>query len=118
PRQQVNTVTAWVDGSIVYGSDATRAAALRTLSGGKLSTSNDNLNLLPSNTAGLANANDTHQTPDDQLFLAGDVRANENIELTSLHVLFVREHNRIAADIASNNPGLSDESIYQQARQH
>ena len=116
PRQQVNTITAWVDGSMVYGSDATRAAALRTFSGGKLSTSDGNL--LPSNTAGLANANDTHQTPDNQLFLAGDVRANENVELTSLHVLFVREHNRIADDIARRNPTLSDEAIYQQARLH
>ncbi|MCX7421052.1 MAG: SpaA isopeptide-forming pilin-related protein [Planctomycetia bacterium] len=114
PRQQVNIITAWVDGSMVYGSDATRAAALRTFSGGMLKTSDGNL--LPSNTAGLANANDTHQTPDDQLFLAGDVRANENIELTSLHVLFVREHNRIAEDIASHNPSLSDEAVYQQAR--
>jgi hypothetical protein len=75
-------------------------------------------NLLPSNTAGFANANDSHQTPDDQLFLAGDVRANENIELTSLQVLFVREHNRIAADIAQHNPSLNDEAIYQQARIH
>ncbi len=115
PRQQVNTITAWVDGSMVYGSDATRAAALRSFTGGKLLTSD--ANLLPSNTAGLANANDSHQTPDDQLFLAGDVRANENVELTSLHVLFVREHNRIADDIARRNPSLSDEAIYQQARQ-
>ena len=30
PAQQVNTITAYLDGSMVYGSDATRAAALRT----------------------------------------------------------------------------------------
>ena len=45
-------------------------------------------------------ANDAHLVPDDQLFAAGDVRANENIELTSLQTLFVREHNRIADAIA------------------
>src|SRR5262249_19442825 len=49
-------------------------------------------------------------------FLAGDVRANENIELTSMHTLFVREHNRLADEIAAANPGLSDEEIYQRAR--
>ena len=115
PRQQVNSITAWVDGSQIYGSDATRAAALRSFSGGKLKTSSGDL--LPFNTAGLANANDAHVVPNSQLFLAGDVRANENPELTALQTLFVREHNRLADTIAKANPGLSDEAIYQQARQ-
>ncbi len=114
PRQQVNNITAWLDGSMVYGSDAARAAALRTFSGGHLKTSAGNL--LPFNTAGLANANDAHLVPDNQLFLAGDVRANENTELTSLQTLFVREHNRLADLIAKANPNWNDEQIYQKAR--
>src|SRR5919202_4438537 len=61
-------------------------------------------------------ANDAHLVPNDQLFAAGDVRANENIELTSLHTLFVREHNRIADAISRANPGLDDETVYQMAR--
>lgn len=114
PRQQPNVITAWIDASQVYGSDPTRAAALRTFVGGKLKTSAGNL--LPFNTAGLPNANDAHIVPDDQLFLAGDVRANENIELSAMHTLFMREHNRLADQIAAANPGLSDEEIYQRAR--
>jgi len=114
PRQQTNTITAFVDGSQVYGSDAARAAALRTLSSGKLKTSAGNM--MPFNIAGLPNANDAHVVADSRLFLAGDVRANENVELTSLQTLFVREHNRQAAAIAANNASLSDEQIYQQAR--
>ncbi len=114
PRQQVNSLTSFLDGSVVYGSDAVRAAALRTFNGGQLKVSEGDL--LPANTDGLPNANDTHQTPDDQLFLAGDVRANENIELTSLQTLFVREHNRLAGQIAAANPTFTDEQIYQQAR--
>src|SRR5205085_3201288 len=93
PRQQLNDITAFLDGSMVYGSDATRAAALRTFSGGKLKTSAGNL--LPFNTAGLNNA--TLGGPASAYFLAGDVRANENIELTAIQTLFVREHNRLAA---------------------
>lgn len=114
PRQQVNSITSYLDGSMVYGSDATRAAALRTFVGGQLKAGANNL--LPANTGGLPNANDTHQTADNQLFLAGDVRANENVELTSLQTLFMREHNRLATQIAASNPTFTDEQIYQQAR--
>jgi peroxidase len=53
---------------------------------------------------------------DTQLFLAGDVRSNENIELTSMHTLFIREHNRLAEQIAAETPALTDEAIYQRAR--
>lgn len=31
--------------------------------------------------------------------VSGDVRANENSELTCIHLLFAREHNRIAAQL-------------------
>ena len=100
PRQQINQITAFIDGSMVYGSDEATANSLRTFSGGMLKTSDGNLP--PTDAAGN--------------FVAGDVRANENVELTSMHTLFIREHNRWAARIAANNPGLSDEQIYQRAR--
>jgi hypothetical protein len=114
PRQQTNAITAFIDGSQVYGSDAARAAALRTFSGGLLRTSSGGL--LPFNTGGLANANDAHRVADTALFLGGDVRANENPELLSLHTLFLREHNRIAAEAAARSPALTDEQLYQHAR--
>lgn len=115
PRQQPNAITAFIDGSVVYGADPTRAAALRTFSGGKLLTSAGDL--LPFNTAGLPNANDAHIFPNSQLFLAGDVRANENSELSAIQTLFVREHNRLANLMAQADPTLTDEQIYQRARQ-
>lgn len=117
PREQVNSITAWLDGSMIYGSDATTAAALRTFSGGLLKTSDgdllplNNSQDLPDGTLEMANAG-----PNDSLFAAGDVRANENIELTSLQTLFVREHNRVAKQIALDHPEYDDEAIYQHAR--
>ncbi len=101
PREQINEITAYIDGSNVYGSDEERAEALRTLDGtGKLNTSiGDNGEiLLPFNTAGLEN-DDPFGRPANQLFLAGDIRANEQVGLTATHTLFVREHNRLAEDI-------------------
>ncbi len=108
-RQQINQITAWVDGSNVYGSDIARALELRTLSGGRLKTSAGNL--LPFNVNGFPNAGGTSAS----LFLAGDVRANEQNGLTAVHTLFVREHNRWA-NLFAQNPFLSDDLVYQLAR--
>ena len=111
PRQQMNQITGWIDGSNVYGSDQTRADALRTLDGtGKLKTSPGNL--LPFNTGGLPNAGGTGP----QLFLAGDVRANEQVGLTAIHTVFVREHNRIADVLSAHYPSMSGDDIYNESR--
>jgi hypothetical protein len=137
PRQQVNAVTSYLDLSQVYGSTNVVADALRTHSGGLLKTSPGNL--LPFNSTAinpltnepyftqaqldaLNMANDAHQVTDDKLFAAGDRRANENVELMSLTTLFVRNHNRIAAQLAQQNPAnfgftsWTDENLYQEAR--
>lgn len=110
PRQQVNQITAWIDGSNVYGSDETRAAWLRTMVGGRLKTSAGDL--MPFNDGTIAN--DPDMSPD--LFVGGDVRANEQVGLTVMHTLFLREHNRLADEIAAEHPSWSDEQIYQLAR--
>ena len=111
-REQVNRITAYIDGSSVYGSDAERAAYLRTFSGGQLKTTSavNGEIILPMNRAvdPLPNANPplvpgaTPPSP-EELFVAGDVRANEQIGLTAVHTLFVREHNRIAAELGGRS---------------
>jgi hypothetical protein len=101
PRQQINSITAFIDGSQVYGSDSATAAALRTFSGGKLRTSEGNLLPLDG---------------DSPFFKAGDIRVNENPALQAMQTLFLREHNRLAEQIGASQPNLSDEEIYQQAR--
>lgn len=111
PRQQINVITAYIDASNVYGSDPVRAATLRSNDGsGRLRTSAGDL--LPFNTTGLPNAGGE----EPELFLAGDVRANEQAGLAVMHTLFVREHNRLATEIALENPGLSGDEIYEWAR--
>jgi hypothetical protein len=145
PRQQINVNTSYLDLSQVYGSTQAVALALRTGSGGMLKTSPgaDGIvgtadDLLPYNNATyfsptafdsdpnqlaeLNMANDAHLVPNDQLFAAGDVRANENVELMALQTLLVRNHNRIAGELAQMDPtqfGFSswtDDNLYQEAR--
>jgi peroxidase len=112
-REQINSITSYIDASNVYGSDATRAAALRTFSGGKLVTTAGGL--LPGyNTAGFEN--DDPLGEGSALFLAGDVRANEQVGLTATHALFLREHNRLTDVLHAQNPALGDEQLYQAAR--
>lgn len=111
PRQQINQITAFLDGSVVYGADIERANALRLFDGGKLKTSDDDL--LPYNEGGLfPNAGG----PSDRLFLAGDIRANENVLLSSMQTIWVREHNRLTDEIAADHPELTEEELYQHAR--
>ncbi len=123
PRQQVNAVTSFLDLSQVYGSNATVADALRTHVGGQLKTSPGNL--LPFNNttyftvaqlAALNMANDAGAVPNNELFATGDVRGNENLELTALQTLFVRNHNRLAAALQKEHPTWTDEQLYQEAR--
>ncbi len=111
-RQQVNEITAYIDASMVYGSDPDRALALRTLDGtGQLKVSPGRL--LPFNVDGFPNA------PDDNnpsFFLAGDVRANEQVGMTAMHTLFVREHNYWAKHFKRQSPHLDGDELYQWAR--
>lgn len=112
-RQQKSALTAWIDASQVYGSDATRAAALRANDGtGRLKVStSDHGDLLPLNTDGLDNA-----PPGPTFFVTGDVRVNEQVGLIAIHTLFLREHNWWADLYRSANAEAEDEEIYQFAR--
>ena len=115
-RQQVNTATAFIDASQVYGSDPTRAAWLRTFSGGKLKTRETPAGvLLPLNDGTQANDNPVG-LPATSLVVAGDRRANEQPGLTVLHTAFLREHNRQADRLAQLHPRWDDERLYQEAR--
>jgi len=130
PREQINTVSSYIDGWAVYGGTDDRLEWLRegTIDG---DITNNNARLLTRTVDGqqyLPNAltrGDASTAPvmdiegllvsdPDSRAIAGDVRANENIALTSLQTLFVREHNRIVDELSPF--GLTEEQKFQVAR--
>jgi hypothetical protein len=115
-RQQLNTITSYLDASMVYGSDAARATWLR-----------EGASLLLSSNGFLPRADargNTATAPPMDLFgaqvatpgravVAGDARANENIGLTAAQTIFAREHNRLVRRLPLS---LTAEVRYQIAR--
>lgn len=115
----VSQVTAFIDGSAIYGSDVNTARDLREFAGGRLKMQRtpDNRTLLPPST----NPNDGCNRETERLrgrycFAAGDARANENLHLTTMHLLWARQHNRIAEQLAKMNPEWDDETLYEETR--
>lgn len=98
PAVAINHVTGWLDGSMVYGSDATTMAGLRDANGYLRTSAGGNLPVA----AGV--------------FEAGDIRAQENPDLTALHALFVREHNRLVDQLKGDHPLWSGDQLFEQAR--
>ncbi len=125
PREQVNTVPSYLDGYALYGGSQQRLEWMRegpdkgepAAAGAKL--------LLPKKFLPLASARGNAATAPfmetegaltgepQNAVVAGDVRANENVQLTALTTMFAREHNRIVGELPSS---LSNEERFQIAR--
>ncbi|KAI4457432.1 oxidase/peroxidase [Holotrichia oblita] len=113
--QQMNKVTHFIDGSMIYGSNSKELRHLRTMEGGRLKMFDDyGRVLLP-----LTKKRDSCLTMEkgSACFDAGDFRVNQNPALVALHTLFLREHNRIADELWELNPYWSDEDIFWETRQ-
>jgi len=125
PRQAINTVNSYLDASAVYGSTPQRQEWLRSGPVDNNLANNAATLMMPNNYLPKATSRgDAATAPtmavDGRLLanpsnadIAGDVRANENIELTSIQTLFAREHNRIVSLLPAS---LSAEDRFQIAR--
>jgi hypothetical protein len=113
PREQINTISSFIDASNVYGNTAGRLDWLRSGSQDGNPFNNAATLLLSSRSylPRVTARGDASTAPPMDLMgalmgtptravVAGDVRANENIALTAIHTLFAREHNRIIAALA------------------
>jgi hypothetical protein len=126
PREQINTISSYISGWNVYGGTDERLEWLREGPvDGELSNNRARLLMTRDDHLPRASARgDAGRAPwmepmgrlaasPSKAAVAGDVRANENIALTSLHTLFAREHNRIVGRLPRS---LSQERKFQIAR--
>jgi Ca2+-binding RTX toxin-like protein len=102
PATAINTITGWLDGSQIYGSDAATAASLRTADGHMKMSAGQNLPIV--------------NTEQGNVFAAGDTRAQENPDLTALQVLFVREHNYQVDQLHKEHPNWNGDRLYEAAK--
>ena len=59
---------------------------------------------------------DAGSLPESAMFVTGDSRGNETIELTVLQTLFLDNHNRIANELHKEHPSWGDEQLFEEAR--
>ncbi|XP_053698672.1 myeloperoxidase [Sabethes cyaneus] len=119
PRQQLNQATAFIDGSVVYGSDDEKMTQLRSGTEGKLRmfTTPDSRELLPISTDKNDGCNEDEMNAIGKYcFESGDPRANENLHLTSMHLIWARHHNSLATELKKVNPDWDDEHLFQETR--
>lgn len=121
PREQLNQLTSYMDASQVYGYDDALARDLRDLT-----TDHGLLRegpIIPGHKPLLPYASgqfvDCRRNPIESTincFVAGDIRANEQVGLLAMHTIWLREHNRIARSLRDMNPQWNGEKLYQEAR--
>ncbi|KHJ87147.1 animal hem peroxidase, partial [Oesophagostomum dentatum] len=112
-RTQINQNSHFLDLSPVYGSGECEGASVRSFVNGSLKTFTLNGERLPPQ-----NKKDTNcQSKDPQFcFTAGDFRNSFHPALISLHVIYIKEHNRIAAQFKASNPDWNDQKVFEEAR--
>jgi len=88
PRQYENAITSFID------------ASLMRIEGGKLRMVDDMLEIAENG------------------FMTGDIRAAENVALSSLHTLFTREHNSQVDRLLAEDPTLNPDELFLLARVH
>ena len=115
-REQANLVTSFLDGSHIYGNDKNQASSLRLFQNGQLKHKfqSEKKELLPSSAdiSSCGSPNPSQQP----CFSTGSKWANLIPTTTSLHTLWLRQHNRIARKLKELNKYWDDERLYQESR--
>lgn len=120
PREQLNQVTSWIDGSFIYSTSEPWINTMRSFQNGTLLT--DATGKMPvRNSMRVPLFNNPvpqvmRMLSSERLFLLGDPRTNQNPAILTISILFFRWHNIVAARVQHQHPDWSDEDVFQRAR--
>nr|CAH7767536.1 unnamed protein product [Callosobruchus chinensis] len=117
-QKQITTATSYLDLSVIYGNDKKAADSIRLFKGGLLKTEMKHGQEFPKSLKHPTvedNCSDMRD-PGESCYDIGDNRSNQNPQLAVIHILFMREHNRIARQLSKLNPEWCDEKVFQEAR--
>ncbi|CAG9864902.1 unnamed protein product [Phyllotreta striolata] len=113
--EQLSETNAFLDLSINYGVSEEDHKTLRAYKDGKLKLDERNGQewFLQSKTR----TECPFSRSTDRCYRAADSRVDQNPLLTIVHLMWAREHNRLASKLKSLNPNWNDEKLFQTARQ-
>lgn len=112
----MNQATHYLDASQIYGSSYNRNHKLRDFSSGKYKMQViNNKNYLPLSSKP---TEDCLYTSNNYLcFTSGDPRVNFEPQVTVMHTLWAREHNRIVKELTRlNNSHWNKDDLFEEAR--
>ncbi|KAI4487501.1 hypothetical protein M0804_005650 [Polistes exclamans] len=113
-REQLTQVTSYLDASTVYSSNSFQSDNLRLFKNGLLQ-----YGIIQSQRTSFFRQDSDlckQGSLSTNCFRAGDGRLSEQPALTSLHIVFLRLHNRLAIKLGELNPHWRDEKIFQETR--
>ncbi|XP_052660873.1 eosinophil peroxidase-like [Harpia harpyja] len=121
-REQINAVSSFIDASTVYGSEDSVAKSIRNqtnqlgLMAVNQNFTDTGLELLPFENKTKSICVLTNESMNIPCFKAGDKRVTENLALSALHTVFLREHNHLVTELRKLNPHWDGEKLYQESR--
>lgn len=128
PRQQLNEITPYIDGTLMYGPGKAWTDAIREFKGGRLKAKvpdperkKINESFPADNDIRLPFANppaprDHFLRPVNRFWRIGNPRGFENPFLLTFGVLFFRWHNYVAKELETEHPNWNDEALFNEAR--
>lgn len=132
PRQQLNEITPYLDGQLMYGPARAWTDAIREFKGGRLKALDGKYTPIQESFPDINNIrlpfanppNPREQSSDDRLqpvarfWRLGNPRGFENPFLLCFGVMWFRLHNFWAEMISQQHPEYSDEALFTEARKY